>query len=595
MQIPQHAPFSESQRHALNQVLPGLNAEQLTWLSGFLAGAQSADGQSQAPVAAGEAADGIPLTILFGTESGNAEELATQAKTAAQAKGFTPKVVDMGDYQASELAKEKNMLVITSTWGDGDPPDRAVPFHEFVMSDRAPKLESLRFSVLALGDTSYEKFCQTGKDFDLRFEELGGKRFHPRTDCDLDFEQPFQKWLNGALHDLAEIAQPPAPSNGAVMASVAPAIEYGKKNPFPSELKERVLLNGRGSIKETIHLELNLAGSGMTYEPGDALAVIPTNAPDDVTAVIEAGRFKSGDPAPAPDGSEGPLVEVLAQYYDITGLTKNIVKKYNGIAKNDELGALLDNKEKLQDYLWGRQICDLLADYPVRGLSASEFVGLLRKMPPRLYSIASSLRAHPDEVHLTVAAVRYDSHGRKRKGVASTFLADRVAVGETMPVYTHHNKNFKLPAGDTPIIMVGPGTGVAPFRAFVEERQANGDQGKNWLFFGDQRFLYDFLYQLEWQRYLKDGVLTKLDTAFSRDQKQKVYVQHRLIENGKDIHAWIEDGAHFYVCGDASRMAHDVHEALISIFEKHGGKSREDAEAYVKQLQKDKRYQRDVY
>lgn len=599
MQIPSHAPFSEPQRQSLNQILPTLNDTQATWLSGFLAGALSSSGAVAPAAAAPSAPSSIPLTILFGTESGNAEELAAQAKKAAAAKGFQARMVDMGDYKTAELAKEKNLMVIVSTWGDGEPPDRAVTFYEYFMGDQAPKMENARFSVLALGDTAYEKFCQIGKDFDARLEQLGAKRFHPRTDCDLDYEGPFKKWLDGALQNLTAVAAPAAPApvaNGAtVPAPAAPAIEYGKKNPFPSELKERVLLNGRGSIKETIHLELSLAGSGMTYEAGDALAVIPSNCPEDVEHVIASGKFKDSDTAPTPDGSDGPLHEVLSLYYDITGLTKNLVKKYNEVAKIAELDAMLADKDKLQNYLWGRQICDLLADYPI-GISARDFVGLLRKMPPRLYSIASSLKAHPDEVHLTVAAVRYDAFGRKRKGVASTYLADRVSIGDTMPVYTHHNKNFKLPAsGDTPIIMVGPGTGVAPFRAFVEDRAADGAKGKSWLFFGDQRFSYDFLYQLEWQGYLKDGVLTKLDTAFSRDQPQKIYVQQRMIEKGKEIYAWLQEGANFYVCGDASRMAHDVHEALISIHETHGGLSREDAEATVKQLQKDKRYQRDVY
>ncbi|MEO0794765.1 MAG: assimilatory sulfite reductase (NADPH) flavoprotein subunit [Verrucomicrobiota bacterium] len=597
MNIPEHAPFSEPQRSALNQVLPTLNAQQTTWLSGFLAGAQSASG-NPAPAAIAAPTARIPLTILYGTESGNAEELAAQAKKAAAKKGFDAKIADMGDYKPANFGKEENLMVIVSTWGDGEPPDRAVTFYDFVMGDKAPKMEQARFSVLSLGDTSYEKFCQIGKDFDKRLEELGGKRFHPRTDCDLDYEPPFNKWLDGALHDLAELAKPTVATNGASAATLAPAIEYGKKNPFPSELKERVLLNGRGSKKETIHVELSLAGSGLTYEAGDALAILPSNAKEDVQAVIEAGKFNTEDAVAAPDGSEGPLNEVLTQYYDITGLTKNIVKKYNDLAKSDELTALLANgaKEKLQDYLWGRQLCDLLVDHPVSGLNAKEFVGLLRKMPPRLYSISSSMKAHPDEVHLTVAAVRYNTHGRERRGVASTFLADRVSIGDTMPIYTHHNKNFKLPAdSDKPIIMVGPGTGVAPFRSFLEERAATEAKGKNWLFFGDQHFLYDFLYQLELQSYMKDGVLTKLDTAFSRDQAHKVYVQNRMIEKGKDIYAWLQDGGHFYVCGDASRMAHDVHEALISIHETHGGLSRDDAEATVKQLQKDKRYQRDVY
>lgn len=356
------------------------------------------------------------------------------------------------------------------------------------------------------------------------------------------------------------------------------------------------MLNGRGSAKETIHLEISLEGSGLSYEAGDALAVVPTNCPEVVADLLKAGKWTNSNTVAAPDGSTGPMGDVLQQYYDITGLSKTIISKYNEIAANDRLTALLADKEALASYVYGREIADLLADYPIADLAPGDFVGILRKLPPRLYSIASSPKAHPGEVHLTVAAVRYQAHGKKRKGVCSTYLAERVQTGGTIPVYTHHNKNFKLPAdNDTPIIMVGPGTGIAPFRSFIEERSAIGAKGKNWLFFGDQHFTTDFLYQLEWQQYLREGLLTRIDTAFSRDQEEKVYVQNRMLEAGKDLYDWLENGASFYVCGDASRMANDVHQALISIISTHGGKSQEDAEAYIKKLQKDRRYCRDVY
>lgn len=599
MNLPSTAPFSDEQRNSLATALAGLNPAQSQWLSGFLAGMQSAN---SAPDAVTSTAEQPPLTILFGTESGNAESLARDAQKLASKKGFKVTLKDMGDIKAAALGQLQNMLVIVSTWGEGDPPDRAVTFYEELMGEKAPKLTGLRFSVLSLGDSSYEHFCKIGKDMDTRLEALGAKRVHPRVDCDVDFDEPFQKWVEGALNDLSSAVVPVATATletkSATVASSAPAVEYGKMNPFPSTLKERILLNGRGSAKETLHLELSLEGSGMSYQPGDALALIPTNDPEVVDELITAGGFDPQEPVPMPDGEEGALKEVLFQYYDITTLTKPVLKKYAALAKSSELDALLvdDAKDKLKEYLWGRDQADMLRDFKAKGLSARDFVGVLRKMPPRLYSIASSLKAHPDEVHLTIAAVRYEANGRQHKGVASTYTADRIAVGETMPVYTHVNKNFKLPtSGDTPIIMVGPGTGIAPFRAFIEERQADGATGKNWLFFGDQHFTYDFLYQTEWQSYLADGVLTRLDTAFSRDQKEKVYVQHRMIERGKEIYAWMEEGASFYVCGDASRMAHDVNEALISIYEKHGSKSREDAEATVKELQKAKRYQRDVY
>ena len=378
----------------------------------------------------------------------------------------------------------------------------------------------------------------------------------------------------------------------------ATTVVYDKKNPFPSTLKRRVLLNKDGSAKETIHLEMCLAGSGLEYLPGDSLAIIPANSAQVVEQVIEAGGFDAGEMVELKSGTTKPLGEAFATDLDITGITKNILKKYNAFAQSEKLESLLDpeNKAELDDYLWGREVIDLLTDFPVPGLAATDFCSTLRKQLPRLYSIASSPKAHLDEVHLTIAVVRYRSHGSNREGVCSTYTADRVSEGETMPVYVHFSRTFKLPEdGDTPIIMVGPGTGIAPFRAFVEERAAIGATGKSWLFFGDQHRATDYLYGDEWDRYLAEGRLSRIDLAFSRDQAEKVYVQHLMLEHSAELYSWLSDGAVFYVCGDASRMAKDVHEALISIAEKAGGKSREDAEVWVKQLQTEKRYLRDVY
>lgn len=605
MHLPDNAPYSADDRSALNAILPRTTPAQRYWLSGFLAGLDAQG--AAAPIAAAPAAAAptpVALAILFGTESGNSEDLAERTKRKATQLGFAAKTVDMAECKLSELAQMQNVLVIVSTWGDGEPPDRVTTFYEQFLADGAPRLEKTRFSVLSLGDSSYPKFCQVGKDFDKRFEELGAHRYHPRTDCDVDFEEAYESWVTGALKSLTSLAAPKAAPAAAVTvatgASVvqpsASGIEYGKKNPFPSELKERVLLNGRGSAKETIHLELSLAGSGLSYEAGDALAVMSTNCPAVVADLLEAGKWTNSNTIESPDGSTGPMGDVLGQYYDITGLSKTIITKYNELAPNEKLAALLADKEGLSKYVYGREIADLLNDYPIADLAPQKFVSILRKLPPRLYSIASSLKAHPDEVHLTVAAVRYHAHNKKRKGVCSTYLAERVQQGETIPVYIHNNKNFRLPAdNDTPIIMVGPGTGIAPFRAFIEERAAIGAKGKNWLLFGDQHFTTDFLYQLEWQQYLKEGALSRLDTAFSRDQEEKIYVQTRMLEAGKEMYDWLENGASFYVCGDASRMANDVHQALISIVATHGGKSQEDAEAYIKKLQKDRRYCRDVY
>ncbi len=617
MQLPDHAPFSVEQKQVIESALSSLSSEQNAWLSGFLAGVggESAPQPQHAPAAATASHHpnkGIPLTILFGTESGNCEELAGRAKELAESKGFLPVIKDMGSFTPEALTKESNLAVIVSTWGEGDPPDSATTFYKAVMAKSCPRMEQTRFAVLALGDTSYEQFCKIGRDFDQRLEELGAERYHPRTDCDVDYEEPYQKWIEGALNALAKVAKPeparavvmngaPSRSNGATAPAVAPAANgqvYGKKNPFPALLKERILLNGTGSIKETWHLELSLEGSGLSYLPGDALALIPANSPDVVDMIMDTCCFDPRERVSGNAGSEVALREALTRHYDVTGLSKNILKKYNDKAGSDKIAKLLDpeNKEDLHNYLWGRQIIDLLEDFPVKGLSGSEFVSILRKMPPRLYSIASSFKAHPDEVHLTIAAVRYETHGRIRKGVASTFIADDLSAGGTVPVYTHTNKNFRLPEdSDTPIIMVGPGTGIAPFRSFIEERAINGDKGANWLFFGDQRYNFDFLYQLEWQDYLKKGVLNKLDVAFSRDQPEKIYVQDRLLENGKEIYRWLDEGAHFYVCGDATRMAVDVHDALIKIAQTAGGKSEEQAQSWFDDLRKQKRYQRDVY
>ena len=387
-------------------------------------------------------------------------------------------------------------------------------------------------------------------------------------------------------------------SNAESQAAVANEGGYSKKNPFPSTLKQRRLLNKPGSTKEVQHLELCLTGSGLEYRPGDSLAIIPTNSDRLVADVMEAGGLDADVPVELANGNSAPLGQALKNEFDVSGLTKSVLKKYNQFAQSDKIEALLDpeNAAGLKEYLWGREVVDLLSDFPVAGMTAGDFCSVLRKITPRLYSIASSPLAHPGEVHLTIAVLRYHSHGRDREGVCSTYAAERVGVGETMPVFLHHDKHFKLPEdGNTPIIMVGPGTGIAPFRAFVEERAATGADGRSWLFFGDRNRETDFLYGEELERYHADGKLTRIDLAFSRDQEEKVYVQHRMLENGAELYAWLNDGAMFYVCGDASRMAGDVHEALITIAEREGGQSREAAEAWLKQLQDDRRYLRDVY
>jgi sulfite reductase (NADPH) flavoprotein alpha-component len=585
--LPEHAPFGPDQRTALDALLAGLDPHQKGWLSGFLAAGGSGQPRPvSAPVSGGK------LTVLFGTESGNSESLADRAAKAAGKLGFKARMRNMADVSPADLVDSGNLLVIVSTWGDGEPPEAASAFYKDLMISGI-RLEGVSYSVCALGDSSYEKFCQTGKDIDGRLEALGAKRIAGRQDCDVDYEESFAAWLSGALAAFS----PSAPVAAAAPASV-PAVEYGKKHPFPAEVLEVVHLNGKGSAKETLHLEFSLAGSGLTYEPGDALAVVPVNAPDVVQAVLEAAQLSGNEEVDVKSIGNKRLADALREDFDITAVSRNVLAKLSETVGNPRLTALLadDAKDEFRKYTEGREIIDAIHDFAPSGLSAAALAGIFRKLPPRLYSIASSPLAHPDQVHLTVAAVRYQSHGRSRKGVCSTYLADLVKPGDHSEVFVQPNKNFRLPAdASAPIIMVGPGTGIAPFRAFVEHRAALGSSGKSWLFMGDQHYLYDFLYQLEWQDHLKSGALTRLDVAFSRDQPEKVYVQHRMRERARDLYAWLEEGAHFYVCGDASRMAADVHEALITAVRTAGAMSREAAETYVEDLKKSKRYQRDVY
>lgn len=588
--LPEHAPFSPQERSAVDSLISSLSPGQRMWLAGFLS---AEAGAAVAPPAAPKAA--TPLTVVFGTESGNSEELAEISAKAAKKRGFKPAVKNMTDLSPADLARCENLLVIVSTWGEGDPPENAVSFCERLMREEVD-LSGVSFSVCALGDTSYEQFCKTGRDIDERLARLGAKRVHDRRDCDVDYEDPHREWLDGALTALAPAAVPAVAAPAVPAAAVTSA--YGKKNPFPSELLDKVVLNGDRSSKETWHYELSLEGSGLAYEPGDSLAVLPVNAPDMVEEVLSAARLTGGEEVELKGSGKKLLADALREDLEITVLSRAVLKKLLAVRDSAKLNALLadDAKDDCKEYLWGRWVADAVRDFSPDGLSAAELAGILRKLPPRLYSIASSPLAHPDEVHLTVASVRYRAHERDRKGVASTYLADLVDTGRNVPVFVQPNKNFRLPeSGDTPIIMVGPGTGIAPFRAFVEHRREAGAKGESWLIFGDQQYTQDFLYQLEWQDHLKEGALTRLDVAFSRDQPEKIYVQDRLRERAGELYDWLERGANFYVCGDAAKMAHDVHEALIDIVAEQGGKDRAEAEAYVEALKKAKRYQRDVY
>ncbi|MEF2965905.1 assimilatory sulfite reductase (NADPH) flavoprotein subunit [Paenibacillus sp. M1] len=634
-----NSPFDQGQADLLNRLLPTLNGVQRVWLSGYLAAglgtgaadiskagvpeatvsavAAAADAASasaavlSAPAAA-QSAISKEVTVLFGSQTGNGSGLAKKLAKRLEDQGFQVTLSSMGDFKPNALKKVENLLVIVSTQGEGEPPDSAIAFYEFLHSKRAPQLDGLRYSVLALGDTSYEFFCQTGKDFDQRLAELGGKPFVPRVDCDVDFTDAAAEWMDrvaGALAEGAGTAAPAGASAAAALASgvtAAPGeassetpVEYSRKNPFRAEVLENINLNGRGSERETRHLEISLAGSNLTYEPGDSLGIFPENHPALVDELIAAMGWNADESVSvSKEGDSLPLREALVRHYEITPLTKPVVVKAAELSGNAALKELLEpgKREELKAYLNGRDVLDLVQDYSLRGIPAQQFTEALRKIPARLYSIASSLKSSPDEVHLTVRAVRYENAGRDRYGVCSVQLAERVQSGETLPVFIQRNPNFRLPDNsDTPVIMIGPGTGVAPFRAFLSEREETGAQGKTWLFYGDQHFTTDFLYQVEWQRWLKDGVLTKMDVAFSRDTEQKVYVQHRMLEHSRELYEWLKEGAVVYVCGDKSKMAHDVHAALATILQQEGGLSPEEAADYLTTMQQQKRYQRDVY
>jgi sulfite reductase (NADPH) flavoprotein alpha-component len=596
---PQNSPLSGPQAAQFNTLAASLAPDQAAWLLGYLTAThrlQAGDGQVATTVVHG--ATGPQLTVLFATQTGNAAKVAKRLTSAAAGAGIAAVSISVADYKAANLRNEHHLVLISSTQGEGDPPDAAVEFHRFLFGKRAPRLEGLSFAVLALGDYSYANFCKAGVDFDKRLEELGAKRVLDRVDCDVEFQAAADAWQGQVIETFKNLL----PAKEPALLPVAPglAIEdtgYDKAKPFSAAVLERINLNGRGSEKKTFHLELSLTGSGIAYQPGDALGIVPRNSPTYVGELLAAARL-APEASVNVDGKEQQLFDALANVFEITTITRPFLKAYASQAGCAELVALLEKgqEERFQAYIHGREIIDVLHGYPPGGLEAQTFVGMLRRLQPRLYSIASSLLAHEEEVHLLVGLTRYQSHGRVREGVCSSFVCERLGEDEPLGVFPSPNPNFKLPDNpDARVIMIGPGTGVAPFRAFVEEREALGCRGRNWLFFGDQHFATDFLYQLEWQRWHKSGVLSHLDLAFSRDQAEKIYVQNRMRERGRDVYAWLQDGAHVYVCGDAGQMAADVHEALISIVSKEGGKSRDAALESVENLQASKRYQRDVY
>lgn len=651
----ENSPFNAEQVALLNQLLNTLSAEQAQWLSGYLtafqrvlqAGAAAPGGGNAAATAlasgssvqeaagsgAGEAVGGGgPVTVLYGSQTGNAARLAQQLAKRAKAVGLSVAVQCMSEFKTSQLKKLANLLVVVSTHGEGEPPDKAKEFYEFLFSKRAPRLESLRYSVLALGDITYKQFCHTGRQIDLRLEELGAKRLRDRMDCDVDYREPADQWMAEALAELTAAKAPAqlalvgagqaagAAGHGAaghvctgacgsqgqaglvsLSLPASPVFDaeepvYDRSRPFSAEVIENFNLNGRGSDKETRYVKLLLEGSGIRFAPGDSLGIVPENHPSLVDDLISAMGWRPDEPVRV-GKHDLELREALLQHYELTQLTRPLLEQLAEFS-TDGLADMVarGDAEALENYAKGRDLLDLVRDFGIRGVAANQFVPRLRKMPGRLYSISSSYATNPDEADLTIAAVRYQAHGRARYGVCSVYCAERVAPGDRVRVYPNENPNFRLPADpDAPMIMVGPGTGAAPFRAFLEEREELGATGKNWLFFGDRRFRTDFLYQTDWLRWRSSGLLTRIDVAFSRDTSQKVYVQHRMAERAREIYDWLQEGAYFYVCGDQKAMAPDVHAQLRAIVQQQGGLSGAAADDYLVELQRQNRYQRDVY
>ena len=585
--LPRTAPFGDQERAHLDAALGAATPIQRAWLAGFLAGLDAAAGQPGAaaavPAAPPKAAE--PLTILFASESGNSEKLAGDVSKLARKQGFKPKVVDFADLDLATLPKAGKLIAIAATWGEGEPPARAVRAYGELMSDAAPRLEGVAFGVLALGDTSYAEFCAIGKALDARFEALGAQRAYDRADLDLDFDKPAADWIKGALKALAP-AEAPADNVVAVDFRAGAEDEDGEvsREPVVVEVIDHVNLNSSRSDKETIHLALEFEDGAPAYEPGDSLEIFPENDPQLVDEILRATGLS---------GDEGLRRALLAER-DITTLSATTVERFAKATGHADAQAFVESGE-VKAWIEGRHLIDLIERFP-GALTAEHLNTVTRPLPPRAYSIASSRKEVGDEVHLTVAAVRYETHGRARSGVASVHVADRIRNGAKLRVRVKPNKHFRLPSdGSTDIIMVGPGTGVAPFRAFVQERRATEAPGRSWLFFGDRHFTHDFLYQLEWQDALEDGSLTQIDVAFSRDQPEKIYVQDRIDAHAAEVVAWLDGGAHFYVCGDAKNMARDVRAAVVRALESVKGLSHADAEAHVAALERAKRYQQDVY
>ncbi|ENA1753587.1 NADPH-dependent assimilatory sulfite reductase flavoprotein subunit [Yersinia ruckeri] len=589
-------PLSPEQLTRLQATIGEFSPTQLAWLSGYFWGRANQQPETATPAVA--APEALTITVISASQTGNARRLAEQLRDDLLVAKLNVNLVNAGDYKFKQIAQERLLIIIASTQGEGDPAEEAVALYKFLFSKKAPTLPETAFAVLGLGDSSYEYFCQAGKDFDTRLAELGAERLLERIDADVEYQAPASQWRQQVVALLQ--ARVPVQSASAVAQTLSGTLDeitsspYSKGTPLTAQLALNQKITGRYSEKDVRHIEIDLADSGLRYQPGDALGVWYENDPVLVDELLGLLWLKGDEPVTV-DGKTLLLAQALCRHFELTQNTAIIVDKYAALSRDEKLIALLADKTELQYYAHNTPIVDMVRQAPA-DLNADQLITLLRPLAPRLYSIASSQAENETEVHITVGIVRYDIDGRPRSGGASGFLADRLDIDGDVRVFIEHNDNFRLPASpEIPVIMIGPGTGIAPFRAFMQQRDAEGATGENWLFFGNPHFTDDFLYQVEWQRYVKEGLLTHIDLAWSRDQPQKIYVQDKLREKGAEVWRWIQQGAHIYVCGDANRMAKDVEKALLDVVAEHGGMDAEQADEFLSELRFARRYQRDVY
>lgn len=589
-------PLSPEQLARLQAAVGEFSPTQMAWLSGYFWG--MVNQQPGAVVAPAVAAPAATITLISASQTGNARRLAEQLRDDLLAAKLNVNLVNAGDYKFKQIAQERLLVIVASTQGEGEPAEEAVALHKFLFSKKAPKLPETAFAVFGLGDTSYEHFCQAGKDFDNKLAELGAQRLVERVDADVEYQESAQQWRQQVVAALQ--ARVPAQSASAAAVTQSGVVDeitsspYSKSAPLTAKLSVLQKVTGRNSEKDVRHIEIDLGDSGLRYQPGDALGVWFNNDSALVDELLALLWLKGDEPVSI-DGQNISVSQALRSHLELTQNTTVIVDKYAALSRDEKLIALLADKPALQHYAKNTPIVDMVRQAP-SDLNADQLIALLRPLTPRLYSIASSQAETENEVHITVGVVRYEIDGRPRTGGASGYLADRLEVDGDIRIFIEHNDNFRLPANpETPVIMIGPGTGIAPFRAFMQQREADGATGKNWLLFGNPHFTEDFLYQVEWQRYVKDGLLTRIDLAWSRDQAHKIYVQDKLREQGAELWNWIQQGAHIYVCGDANRMAKDVEQVLLDVVALHGAMDAEQADEYLSELRLARRYQRDVY